>query len=663
MLTHRILARPTAIDMSKLHRPSDNSAPEQPPSSFKDRLAQWNVRDSKTDPTALDIVRLGRSNDFIRLGAKKRYSITRNDSGGQLGNRRSSLGKNNSGSTPKDQIAETAPFSPVLMKKIHTPVTIKKSYQSRKSSSSSTEKKLPDLPITASPSKSEKSSGLRSSRVISEDKVEKNLHPLQANRQRLRKHKDGQRLKTRTKSVRAKPLLELKKEFTAPVIEKNAAVQKVLRAALKKNFVFESLTPAAADQLVDAFEPTDPYKKGDCIIKQGDEGDYFYVIESGEVSFEVNDHAVGSAKTGDSFGELALLYTCPRAATVKAATTTKVWRLEQTVFRYVLQSKARESKATKYNLLKKIDFFQRMEESDVKQCVNVMTPRKYEAGEYIVRKGEDGDAFYVVESGELNVTDISVEETTYEDVTLGPGDFFGERALVKSEPRAANVIGVKPGTLFSIDRNTFERVCGSFVRLILKSQDKSRLSGLKVIKAAKLDADTVNELSQFLGDEMYRQGKEIWVEGKKAKPALYMVREGRIQIRYASGLEKIIKEGGFFGEDTLLADVKGTIGGDGRIVAKYSATALDHNSICGVLTLSDCRKVFDTKNIELSGELEDEDFAGMVVDDDEEFRTMVGRRTSKRASVNMNSLRTSLIRESVLGEGQFGEGKHGCRAS
>jgi cAMP-dependent protein kinase regulator len=602
--------------------------PPKAPSSFTDRLAQWNERDERTNASALDVVRLGRSSDFLRLGATKRYSMNRHSSG-----QRSSVSKTNSGSISEGGIPKPPEMSPtntpILMKKNDSPVVLKKT------------------------SKISSSSKASSSDCISE------LHPLQVARTRLRKKQGNvSTRKVRTNTVRAIHLDELDADFTPPVIEKSPEAEKVLRAALANNFVFEKLVPAAMDQLIRAFEPTSPYNNGDVIIQQGDQGDFFYVVESGDVSFEVNGHVVGSAKDGASFGELALLYTCPRAATVKATTTTTtLWRLEQTIFRYVLQSKARESKAGKYNLLKNINFFQQMEESDVQRCVNVMTPRKYEPGEFIVRKGEDGDAFYVVESGELTVTDITVGETTYEDVTLGPGDFFGERALVKNEARAANVVGVTAGTLFSIDRDTFERVCGSFVRLILKSQDKSRLSGLKVVKAAKLDTESVTELTQYLGDEMYRKGKEIFREGKKTKPALYMVREGSIQVQYSNGEEKIIKEGGYFGEDHLLADAKGTVLEDGMILAKYSATALEHNSICAILTLRDCRKVFDTKNIQLSEGLDDEDYTGMAVEEDEEFRNFVGRRASQRLSVNMDALRHSLVRESVLGEGQFGEGK------
>lgn len=49
-------------------------------------------------------------------------------------------------------------------------------------------------------------------------------------------------------------------------------------------------------------------EKGDFAIKQGDSGDLFYVIQSGELEVIVNTVVVGSLKTGDHFGELALIY-------------------------------------------------------------------------------------------------------------------------------------------------------------------------------------------------------------------------------------------------------------------------------------------------------------------------------------------------------------------
>ena len=56
------------------------------------------------------------------------------------------------------------------------------------------------------------------------------------------------------------------------------------------------------------------------IIEQGDDGDNFYVIDSGEVDVYVNGNYMTTISDGGSFGELALIYGTPRAATVKVAT-------------------------------------------------------------------------------------------------------------------------------------------------------------------------------------------------------------------------------------------------------------------------------------------------------------------------------------------------------
>jgi CRP-like cAMP-binding protein len=51
----------------------------------------------------------------------------------------------------------------------------------------------------------------------------------------------------------------------------------------------------------------DQVPAGSVIIKQGETGDYFYVVEEGQVSFAVDNQHVGSTGRGGSFGELALL--------------------------------------------------------------------------------------------------------------------------------------------------------------------------------------------------------------------------------------------------------------------------------------------------------------------------------------------------------------------
>jgi hypothetical protein len=73
-------------------------------------------------------------------------------------------------------------------------------------------------------------------------------------------------------------------------------------------------------------------RAGDLVIRQGDVGDRFYVVEAGTFEVDVDGHHVATRGEGDFFGEIALLYDVPRTATVRATTDSAVWALDQEEF-------------------------------------------------------------------------------------------------------------------------------------------------------------------------------------------------------------------------------------------------------------------------------------------------------------------------------------------
>jgi len=78
-------------------------------------------------------------------------------------------------------------------------------------------------------------------------------------------------------------------------------------------------------------------------LPSGDEGDNFYVIDSGEVEVYVNNTMVLNISEGGSFGELALIYGTPRAATVKAKTDVKLWGIDRLSYRRILMVRGSNS--------------------------------------------------------------------------------------------------------------------------------------------------------------------------------------------------------------------------------------------------------------------------------------------------------------------------------
>jgi CRP-like cAMP-binding protein len=274
------------------------------------------------------------------------------------------------------------------------------------------------------------------------------------------------------KNVFAAPLEDLG-NFKAPVFPKDREEKAFIREALN-NFVFAALSQSELRTIIDAFERMEVHV-GETLILQGDVGDYFYVIREGKVRYEVNGNTVGHAAKGNSFGELALLYTSPRAASVIAESDTILYRVDQKTFRYIMQYQTLQTENDKKDLLLGVAFLKTLEPSDINKLVHTMQPRKFEPGEYLCRKGEQGDTFYVIQEGKVRVTEITIGSADYEDQTIGPGEYFGERALVTKEPRSANCIGKTNGIVLSIDRETFDTVLGNLSLLTMKSEDKRKL--------------------------------------------------------------------------------------------------------------------------------------------------------------------------------------------
>ncbi|KAI2494196.1 serine/threonine protein kinase [Fragilaria crotonensis] len=179
-----------------------------------------------------------------------------------------------------------------------------------------------------------------------------------------------------------------------------------------------------------------------------------------------------------------------------------------------------------------------------------MTPRPFNKGDVLVKKGDVGDAFYVIREGKVAVRDIEVGGKACEDMVLGPGDFFGERALVTQEPRMANCVASTPGIALCVDRDTFSKVMGNMQNLVLKATDKRLLEALKVFKTTPLDPSDFSSLAELIVDIPFEKGQVVFQEGHSTSSAFYIIRDGQVRLTSTTTAEynnKILNKGGFFG--------------------------------------------------------------------------------------------------------------------
>jgi len=113
----------------------------------------------------------------------------------------------------------------------------------------------------------------------------------------------------------------------------------------------------------------------DVIIQQGDEGDNFYIIDQGTVDIFVNDTKVVSLGDGGSFGELALIYGTPRAATVTAATNVKLWGIDRDSYKKVLMESTMKKRKlygeflNSLSVLDELDKWERLTVADALEAI------------------------------------------------------------------------------------------------------------------------------------------------------------------------------------------------------------------------------------------------------------------------------------------------------
>lgn len=109
------------------------------------------------------------------------------------------------------------------------------------------------------------------------------------------------------------------------------------------------------------------------------------------------------------------------------------------------------------------------------------TFKEYAQGQIIVRQGDVGDAFYMIEKGQVDVY-ISEKSETHPVVTLKAGDFFGEKALLSSDVRTATCVakGSEEVTCLLLMREDFVRMLGDLQYLLERSytfRDESEREG------------------------------------------------------------------------------------------------------------------------------------------------------------------------------------------
>ena len=248
-------------------------------------------------------------------------------------------------------------------------------------------------------------------------------------------------------------------------------------AAAFSRVPFLAALPVAAGERMEREALVEEVEAGAIVFRQGEFGSRFYIVARGLVQVEVDGQAIRTLEPGAHFGEMALLRRIPRTATIRAMAPTRLVVVEQRAFlsavtgRTVLPAQghlvmpidhrqdlsplmpgATSDLQARADALKSIPLLRGLPHEGrliLVQHAQVLAP---EVGTEITREGAQADAYYVILAG--NVRFLVAGEVMG---SLGPGEGFGELALLHQLPRTATAVTAEPAVLLRFPAEAFLR--------------------------------------------------------------------------------------------------------------------------------------------------------------------------------------------------------------
>lgn len=235
---------------------------------------------------------------------------------------------------------------------------------------------------------------------------------------------------------------------------------------LLRHFVpFNSLSQPVLGELAAAVEET-TLPKGRVIFNQGDEDPWLYFLLKGEVICKEGGHPSRIVQSGMEDARFALARTRPRGCSAVAATPVRVFRIDERL----LESRLGFDQATAYEV------FEYDGDDDPAWMLQVLAKPAFrnvppahanymfgrfqeiacKAGEVVIQQGEPADHYYLIRTGRAQVTRSTSGCGPSVLAELGPGDGFGEEALLTGELCNATVTLLSDGLLMRLSKQDFD---------------------------------------------------------------------------------------------------------------------------------------------------------------------------------------------------------------
>jgi len=291
---------------------------------------------------------------------------------------------------------------------------------------------------------------------------------------------------------------------------------------LRNHFVFYNLSEHELEDIVGRMfyceVPAD-----DFIFKQGDKASSFFILESGFLSVIVNDKLVRELKSGDGFGELALLYSAPRSASIKSTGHCRLWGIDRHTFRKAVEEMITKQYQDNRIFIEDVKFFNAMTSDQKDAAASVLISQKFTKGQTIVNEGDPASSFYIIKEGTVQILKGGKELRK-----MGGGDSFGEQALYYNTVRGATVKALDNVKCLALGRDTLTKVLGDQVQVItFKNIQKWAIDKDEVLN--KLTKIQIEKIIDNMKISNYKASDVIFTKGSACAQKIVIVIEGSLK--------------------------------------------------------------------------------------------------------------------------------------
>ncbi len=288
---------------------------------------------------------------------------------------------------------------------------------------------------------------------------------------------------------------------------------------ISKHFFLQTLNHQAKDEIIISMSLYS-VKEGKTLYSQGYSGNYWYIVNSGELDRYNNNKLIGKLSRGDSFGERALMNGAPRSNTVIAKTDCKLWVLKRQVFRKILEFIFTSNYEENMKFLDGVNM--PLDATFKSIMANNLMQEIYLKGQYICKEGELGSCMYIIKDGEVEC--LKGDKVIR---VLKKGENFGQKALLEDGIRSLDVKAKTDCKIYSISTEFFKNQFGENFReqlyysFITTSFMHSKTFG-------EISKKMIGKTFKFFTFKSLKNGEVAYPKGKKINEKLYAVLEGNI---------------------------------------------------------------------------------------------------------------------------------------